>query len=99
MRGETLGDNLLLWEKRVFASWTGAYYNFNRRDDSVAGSTLCCQQTIHAFGFVSRTGDKNHIGQRRGKATQHQGSQKYVSGFYNPLNPGMQLCSRAQQWV
>lgn len=54
----------------------------------MAGSTLCCQQTIHAFGFVSITRDKNLIGQRQGKATQHRGSQKYVSGFYNPLNPG-----------
>lgn len=34
----------------------------------MAGSTLRCQQTIHGFGFMSITGDKNHIGQRQGKA-------------------------------
>lgn len=42
--------------------------------DGVAGSTLRCQQTIHGFGFMSITRDKNHIGQRQGKATWCQDS-------------------------
>ena len=50
----------------------------------MAGSTLRCQRTIPGFGFMSTTGDKNHIGQRRSKAIQSWDSEKYFSGFYKP---------------
>lgn len=70
-----------------------------RREPGVAGSTLRCQRTIHGFGFVSATRDKNRTGQRQDKVTRCHDSQKSFWVFYNPLSPGTRPRFGAQHFL
>lgn len=72
-RKRTLGDKFLLHRQHpmeaircLLHGWLPVSFG----GSSEPGSTLGCQRTIHGFGSVTTTRDKNRTGQRQDKVTQ-----------------------------